>query len=50
MDDDALPSTLEYNGPGGVTYVRQWLARGSVALGDFTLEGAVEEPQADLDA
>jgi hypothetical protein len=49
MDDDALPATLDYNGPSGVTYVRQWLARGRLALGaGWALEGAIEESQADL--
>ena len=30
MDDGALPTTLDYNGPSGVTFVRQWLARASI--------------------
>jgi hypothetical protein len=51
MDDGALPTTLDYNGPGGVTYVRQWLARGSLKLGaGWALEASVEESQADLQA
>jgi hypothetical protein len=51
MDDGVLPTTLDYNGPGGVTFVRQWLARGSVALGSgWSLQAAVEESQADLNA
>ena len=51
MDDGILPTTLDYNGPGGVTFVRQWLARGSIPLGaGWTLQAAVEESQADLQA
>lgn len=49
MDDNALPTTLDYNGPGGVTFVRQLLARGSLKLGGgWALEASVEDPQADL--
>ena len=33
MDDGALPTTLDYNGPSGVTFVRQWLARASIPVG-----------------
>lgn len=51
MDDAALPTTLDYNGPSAVTFVRQWLARASIGLGaGWTLEGSVEEPQVDLHA
>ena len=51
MDDGALPTTLDYNGPSGVTFVRQWLARGTVKLGTgWALDAALEEPQADLNA
>jgi len=51
MDDGALPTTLDYNGPGGVTYVRQWLARGSLKFGaGWAIDAAVEESQADLTA
>lgn len=51
MDASALPSTLDYNGPGGVTYVRQAQARVSLKLGEsWTLAGSVEDPQADLAA
>jgi len=51
MDDGALPTTLDYNGPSGVTFVRQWLARGSLHFGSgWALEASVEEPQADLKA
>lgn len=51
MDDGALPSTPDYNGPGGVIYVRQALARASLKLGEnWSLAGSVEDPQADLTA
>lgn len=49
MDDNALPTTLDYNGPAGVTYVRQWLARGTLKLSErWALDASVEESQADL--
>jgi hypothetical protein len=49
MDDGMLPTTLDYNGPSGVTFMRQWLARGSIPFGSgWALEGSVEEAQADL--
>ena len=51
MDENALPTTVDYNGPSGVTFVRQWLLRASVPLGkSFRLEAALEESQADLAA
>ena len=51
MDENALPTTLDYNGPSGVTFVRQWLLRASVPVGKgFRLEAALEESQADLTA
>ena len=51
MDDSILPTTLDYNGPSGVTFVRQWLARGSIPFGSgWALEASVEESQADFDA
>lgn len=51
MDENALPTTLDYNGPAGVTFARQWLARGSLRFGEgWALEASVEESQADLDA
>lgn len=51
MDDGVLPTTLDYNGPSGVTFVRQWLARASIAFGSgWSLQGAVEESQADFAA
>jgi hypothetical protein len=49
MDENALPTTLDYNGPSGVTFVRQWLARGSIPFGSgWALQASVEEAQADL--
>ena len=49
MDDGALPTTLDYNGPSGVTFVRQWLARASIPFATgWALQLGVEEPQADL--
>jgi hypothetical protein len=51
MDESALPTTLDYNGPSGVTFVRQTLVRGRVAIGKgWAIEAAVEDPQADLTA
>lgn len=48
MDDEALPTTLDYNGPSGVTYVRQWLGRVGAPLGNgVTLDFAVEDADAD---
>jgi hypothetical protein len=50
MDDGALPTTLDYNGPSGVTFVRQWLARVSIPVASgWALQASVEEPQADLE-
>ncbi|HKC43874.1 MAG TPA: porin [Burkholderiales bacterium] len=50
MDEDALPTTLDYNGPSGVTFVRQWLARGAIPFGSgWSLAASVEESQADLE-
>lgn len=49
MDEDALPTTLDYNGPSGVTFARQWLARVSIPFGSgWALQASVEEAQADL--
>jgi hypothetical protein len=49
MDEDALPTTLDYNGPSGVTFARQWLARVSIPFGSgWALPASVEEAQADL--
>ena len=51
MDDDALPTTLDYNGPSGITFVRQWLARGSIPFGSgWSVAASVEQAQADLEA
>lgn len=51
MDDSAIPTTLDYNGPSGVTFVRQVLLRGSVPLGEkWKLEASAEDPQADFTA
>jgi hypothetical protein len=50
MDEDVLPTTLDYNGPSGVTFVRQWLARASIPFGSgWTLAVSMEESQADLE-
>jgi DcaP outer membrane protein len=50
MDDNALPTSLDYNGPSGVTFVRQWLARASIPFGSgWALQASLEEPQADLE-
>jgi hypothetical protein len=49
MDDGALPTTLDYNGPSGVTFVRQWLVRASIPFGSgWALQASVEESQADF--
>ena len=51
MDDGALPTTLDYNGPSGITFVRQWLARVSIPFGTgWAAQAAVEESQADFAA
>jgi hypothetical protein len=51
MDDGALPTTLDYNGPSGVTFMRQALVRGSYGFGSgWTVEGSIEDPQADFSA
>jgi hypothetical protein len=51
MDDAALPTTLDYNGPSGLTFVRQWLARASIPFGSgWAFQAAVEESQADFAA
>jgi DcaP outer membrane protein len=49
MDDGILPTTLDFNGPSGVTFMRQWLARASIPFGSgWALQASVEESQADL--
>lgn len=51
MDDAALPTTLDYNGPSGVTFMRQALVRGSYGFAEkWTVEGSIEDPQADFSA
>jgi hypothetical protein len=51
MDDAAWPSTLDYNGPSGAVFVRQFVLRGSLPLAEgWRLEGALEDPQADESA
>ena len=51
MDDAAWPSTLDYNGPSGAVFVRQFVLRGSLPLvKGLRLEGALEDPQADQSA
>lgn len=48
VDADALPTTLDYNGPSGLTSVQQWLVRGVLPLGSgWTVAAGVEEAQAD---
>lgn len=49
MDEAMLPTTLDYNGPGGVVFVRQLLARVAMPFGEGgSVQAAVEDPQADL--
>lgn len=51
MDDAAWPATLDYNGPSGAVFVRQFVLRGSVPLTEgLRLEAALEDPQADQSA
>ena len=51
MDDEAWPTTLDYNGPSGAVFVRQMLVRGGVSLpAGFRLEAALEDPQTDASA
>ena len=48
MDDAALPTTLDYNGPSGMAFARQWLARVSIPFASgWAIEASVEDPQAD---
>ena len=47
VDPDALPTTLDFNGPAGATAVQQWLVRASLPLGaGWTLAAGVEDSQA----
>ena len=51
MDDAAIPTTLDYNGPSGVTFVRQALLRGSLPIGErWKIEASAEDSQADFTA
>jgi len=48
VDPDALPTTLDFNGPAGATSTQQWLVRASLPLGaGWTLAGGVEDSQAE---
>ena len=48
VDPDVLPTTLDYNGPSGLSSVQQWLARGVLPLGaGWSLAAGVEQSQAD---
>ncbi|QJR11223.1 hypothetical protein DSM104443_02296 [Usitatibacter rugosus] len=51
VDEDVLPTTLDYNGPSGVTFARQALVRVSLPIAaGWTVAASVEDSQADLDA
>ena len=51
MDDEAWPATLDYNGPSGAVFVRQFVVRGGVPLGGrLRIEAALEDAQADKSA
>jgi hypothetical protein len=51
MDDEAWPTTLDYNGPSGAVFVRQLIVRGGVSLpAHLRLEASLEDPQADASA
>jgi hypothetical protein len=51
MDDAALPTTLDYNGPSGVAFVRQALVRGSLPIAErWKVEASAEDSQADFSA
>src|SRR5262245_21340493 len=44
MDEEAWPSTLDYNGPSGAVFVRQALVRGSLPVAEkLRLEVALED-------
>jgi hypothetical protein len=48
MDDSVLPATLDYNGPSGVTFVRQPLVRASMSPTEgMRIDVSAETPQAD---
>jgi hypothetical protein len=47
MDDEAWPATLDYNGPSGAVFVRQFVVRGGLSLGErLRVEAALEDAQA----
>jgi hypothetical protein len=51
MDDEAWPATLDYNGPSGAVFVRQFGIRGGVQLGQrLRIEAALEDAQANESA
>jgi len=51
MDDEAWPTTLDYNGPSGAVFVRQLLVRGGVSLpAGLRVEASLEDPQTDASA
>jgi len=51
MNDEAWPTTLDYNGPSGAVFVRQLIVRGGVSLpARLRLEASAEDPQADASA
>src|SRR5262245_32901881 len=44
MDEEAWPSTLDYNGPSGAVFVRQFVVRGSLSVAEnLRLEAALED-------
>lgn len=51
MDDAAWPATLDYNGPSGAVFARQFVLRGSAPLlKGLRFDAALEDPQADVSA
>lgn len=51
MDDAGWPAALDYNGPSGAVFSRQFIVRGSVPLGGgLRLEAALEDAQANESA
>ena len=48
MDDEAWPATIDYNGPSGAVFSRQFVLRGGVGLTEgLRIEAALEDPQED---
>jgi hypothetical protein len=48
MDDEAWPATLDYNGPSGALFARQFVLRLGAPLGEkLRVEAALEDPQSD---